>query len=288
MTPSTDRIVHVIIGPTGVGKTAYALDMAQRLECPIINADSRQIYRELPIGTAAPTKQEQALVPHFFVGTKSILEDYNAGQYEREALEVICRYPQVILTGGSMLYIDAVCKGLDDIPTVDAAYRHKVQQLYQQGGLALLQEEVQRLDPQYWQVVDHANPQRLMHCLEICYQTGERYSQHRKGQQTKRDFRVHKIGLTRPREELYQRINQRVLIMMDAGLLEEAKNAFQLVGEQIPNSLNTVGYKELHQYLQGHCSLEQAVAMIQQNTRHYAKRQITWWRRDNEIEWIRL
>ena len=288
MTPSTNRIVQVIVGPTGVGKTAYALEMAQRWGCPIINADSRQIYRELPIGTAAPTEEERALVPHFFVGTKSIVEDYNAGQYARDALEVISQYPKVILTGGSMMYIDAVCNGLDDIPNVEPAYRKKVQQLYRHEGLTGLQTEVQRLDPAYWEIVDHANPQRLMHCLEICYQTGESYSQLRKGRRAARDFKVQKIGLIREREVLYQRINERVLKMMDNGLLEEAKRAFEIVGELIPNSLNTVGYKELHAYLQGRCSLDDAIKMIQQNSRHYAKRQITWWRRDNEIQWVAL
>ena len=292
----------VLVGPTGVGKTAFAIQMAKDLGCPIINADSRQIYRELPIGTAAPTKEEQAQVKHYFVGTKSITEDYNAGQYERDCLALIEELTPIqqaqgkqtiaVLTGGSMLYIDAVCQGFDDIPSVPVDLRRQVQTLYATEGLTGLQRELQRLDPAYWEVVDQANPQRLMHGIEICLATGLTYSQHRKGAYKQRPFTIRKIGLRRDRNQLYQRINLRVEKMMEAGLMNEAQQAFEqleLDGQQpLPNSLNTVGYKELYAYKQGLYTLDQAVAQIQQNSRHYAKRQMTWWNRDSQINWIDL
>lgn len=185
-----------------------------------------------------------------------------------------------------MMYIDAVCNGLDDIPTIAPAVRQEVQERYSIEGLGFLQREVERLDPAYWAVVDRANPQRLMHCIEICYQTGEPYSRLRHGVKRERPFTIRKIGLNRDRDELYDRINKRVLKMVDEGLVEEARKAFALCGEKIPNSLNTVGYKEMHAYLKGQCTLDEAIEQIQRNTRHYAKRQLTWWRRDKEITWI--
>lgn len=295
----------VLIGPTGVGKTAYALEMAQRYQCPILNADSRQIYREIPIGTAAPTTEEQQLVTHYFVGTKSITEEYNAGQYERDCMEVIHELirqrstlscsdstPFAILTGGSMMYIDAICRGLDDIPTIPTDIREQVKTLYKTQGLQGLQEKVQHLDPAYWQIVDPANPQRLMHAIEVCMVTGGTFTALRKRKQALRPFTVRKIGLRRNREALYDRINQRVKEMIRQGLVEEAQRAFAqtgvLQGKPLPNSLNTVGYKELYQYIQGELSFDQAVEMIQQNSRHYAKRQMTWWNRDSDIQWIDL
>ena len=292
----------VLVGPTGVGKTAFAIEMAKELDCPIINADSRQIYRELPIGTAAPTAEEQAQVKHYFVGCKSIREDYNAGQYERDCLKLIERLSQeqqqrgketiALLTGGSMMYIDAVCQGLDDIPSVSAELRQDVQRLYAEKGLEGLQQEVQLLDPAYWAIVDQANPQRLMHAIEVCRATGKTYSEHRTGQVQQRPFTICKMGLKREREQLYKRINLRVTKMVEAGLLKEAEQAFEaleLDGSQpFPNSLNTVGYKEIYTYLQGLWSWDRAVEMIQQNSRHYAKRQMTWWNRDKQINWIDL
>ena len=296
----------VICGPTAAGKTEYALRLAEQWSVPILNADSRQIYRDLPIGTAAPTAEEQQRAKHYFVGTHGLHESYNAGAFERDVLEVIrtliaerdinqvdAERPIAILAGGSMLYIEAVCKGLDDIPQVPEAVRSEVQQFYAAEGLAGLQQAVQQADPDYWAVVDQANPQRLMHCLEICRTTGGTYSALRKqsSMQQQRPFVVERQVITRPREELYERINARVINMVERGLVEEADRAFRLtIGDdyrsmsaaeaftRLPNSLRTVGYQELLPYMTGETSLEQAVAQIQTNTRHYAKRQMTWWR----------
>ena len=296
----------VICGPTAAGKTEYALRLAEQWGVPILNADSRQIYRDLPIGTAAPTAEEKQRAKHYFVGTHGLHESYNAGAFERDVLEVIrtliaerdinqvdAERPIAILAGGSMLYIEAVCKGLDDIPQVPEAVRSEVQQFYAAEGLAGLQQAVQQADPDYWAVVDQANPQRLMHCLEICRTTGGAYSALRKqsSMQQQRPFVVERQVITRPREELYERINARVINMVEHGLVEEADRAFRLtIGDdyrsmsaaeaftRLPNSLRTVGYQELLPYMTGETSLEQAVAQIQTNTRHYAKRQMTWWR----------
>ena len=283
----------VLTGPTGVGKTELALRLAERYGCPIINADSRQIYREIPIGTAAPTPQEQQRVRHYFVGTHSLTEDYNAGQYERNCLQLIRTLiadcsdhatPVAILTGGSMMYIDAVCNGLDDIPSVSAEVRARVQQEYAERGLGWLQQEVQNLDPDYWAIVDTNNPQRLMHCVEVSRQSGRPYSAFRRGFAAEgRPFRVVKVALQRPREELYARINARVNKMIEEGLEEEARRVYPL---RQYNSLQTVGYKEMFEYMDGRSTLEQAIDKIQQNTRHYAKRQMTWFRRDKDIHWL--
>ena len=297
----------VICGPTAAGKTEYALRLAEQWGVPILNADSRQIYRDLPIGTAAPTAEEQQRVKHYFVGTHSLNETYNAGMFERDALAVIKELsdirdledakgtnddrPIAILSGGSMLYIEAVCKGLDDIPPVPISIRSEVQQLYTEQGLEALQQAVQQTDPEYWAEVDQCNPQRLMHCLEVCRTTGGTYSALRQRQTEARPFLVEQQLITRPREELYARINARVLKMIEQGLVDEADHAFRLtIGDdyrtlsfdeafsRLPNSLRTVGYQELLPYLLGQCSLDEAVAQIQTNTRHYAKRQMTWWR----------
>lgn len=288
----------VILGPTGVGKTDLSLELAERWACPIVSADSRQIYRDLPIGTAAPTIEEQQRVKHYFIGIKDLHETYNAGQYARDCKQLLkqlfTQHERVVMVGGSMMYIDAVCKGLDEIPDVPAQLREQVRQDYQDKGLEWLQAEVQRLDPTYWQQVDQKNPQRLMHCIEICLATGQPYSDFRLSgtgnKVAENDFEVEYIMVERPREELYERINLRVHKMIEAGLLEEARCAFEKVGllgdnatqdsnQAIPNSLNTVGYKELLQYFRGEWPLDRAIEMIQQNSRHYAKRQITWWRR---------
>lgn len=288
----------VILGPTGVGKTDLSLELAERWACPIVSADSRQIYRDLPIGTAAPTIEEQQRVKHYFIGIKDLHETYNAGQYARDCKQLLkqlfTQHERVVMVGGSMMYIDAVCKGLDEIPDVPAQLREQVRQDYQDKGLEWLQAEVQRLDPTYWQQVDQKNPQRLMHCIEICLATGQPYSDFRLSgtgnKVAENDFEVEYIMVERPREELYERINLRVHKMIEAGLLEEARCAFEkaeLLGDNatqdsnqaIPNSLNTVGYKELLQYFRGEWTLDRAIEMIQQNSRHYAKRQITWWRR---------
>ena len=299
----------VICGPTAAGKTEYALRLAEQWGVPILNADSRQIYRDLPIGTAAPTPDELRRAKHYFVGTHNLNESYNAGMFERDALTVIRQLihtpsvplskgeeekPIAILSGGSMLYIEAVCKGLDDIPEVPDTIRNEVKQLYAEQGLAVLQEAVRQADPAYWQQVDQQNPQRLMHCLELCRATGGTYSELRKrGNSDKPDrpFMVDKHIITRPREELYARINARVMSMVDQGLLDEADRAFRMtIGDnyqslsyedafsRLPNSLRTVGYQELLPYKLGMRTLDEAITLIQQNTRHYAKRQMTWWR----------
>ena len=284
----------VIQGPTGVGKTEKSLELAEQWGCPIVSADSRQIYRDLPIGTAAPSAEEQARVKHYFIGTKDLHETYNAGQYARDCktllAELFQKHERVLMVGGSMMYIDAVCKGLDDIPDIPAELREQVRNQYQEKGLEWLQTEVERLDPVYWQEVDKQNPQRLMHCIEVTLASGQPYSNFRKGGRTaqERGFDVEYIMIERPREELYERINLRVHKMIEQGLLNEAQRAFDKLGllnnnpldeSTIPNSVNTVGYKELLKYFRGEWTLERAIEMIQQNSRHYAKRQMTWWRR---------
>ena len=288
----------VILGPTGVGKTELSLQLAEEYGCPIVSADSRQIYSDLPIGTAAPTAEEQARVKHYFVGCKALTESYSAGQYARDCKELLAElfktHERVVMVGGSMMYIDAVCKGLDDIPDVPEEVRCAVREEYAEKGLAWLQGEVERLDPTYWQEVDLQNPQRLMHCIEVCRVSGKAYSEFRRGgdeaerREAERGFDVEYRMVERPRHELYERINLRVHKMIEAGLLEEAKAAFEAFGllgndakdnEALPNSLNTVGYKELLPYFRGEYTLERAIELIQQNSRHYAKRQMTWWRR---------
>ncbi len=274
----------VIIGPTGVGKTELTLRLAESLGSEIVNADSRQIYKEIPIGTAAPTKEEQARVRHWFVGTKSVTENYSAGDYERDCLEVLEKLgDRAILSGGSMLYIDAVCNGLDDIPKVDEALRSQVRKDYEQKGLEWLQSEVQRLDPAYWAVVDRQNPQRLIHCVELSMGTGRPYSSYRKRDVKARNFEVVKVALERPREELYERINNRVDKMIADGLEEEAHAVYPL--RQF-NSLQTVGYREMFLYFDGEISREEAIRLIKQNSRHYAKRQMTWFGADKTIRWL--
>lgn len=284
----------VILGPTGVGKTEKSLELAEQWGCPIVSADSRQIYRDLPIGTAAPSAEELARVKHYFIGTKDLHETYNAGQYARDCnallAELFQKHERVLMVGGSMMYIDAVCKGLDDIPDIPTELREQVRNQYQEKGLEWLQTEVQRLDPMYWQEVDKQNPQRLMHCIEVTLASGQPYSNYRKGGRSaqERGFDVEYIMIERPREELYERINLRVHKMIEQGLLSEAQRAFDKLGllnnnpldeSTIPNSVNTVGYKELLKYFRGEWTLERAIEMIQQNSRHYAKRQMTWWRR---------
>lgn len=300
----------VICGPTAAGKTEYALRQAQQWDIPVLNADSRQIYRDLPIGTAAPTAEEQQLAKHFFVGTHGLNESYNAGAFERDAMTLLNKLkterekeavhdtnrPLAILSGGSMLYIEAVCKGLDDIPAVPEDIRREVQALYAAEGLAALQDAVRTADPDYWNTVDRQNPQRLMHCLEICRTTGNTYSALRHRSRSAeasltRPFAIEQQLITRPREELYERINTRVWKMIEQGLTDEADRAFRMtLGEDyqalplnhtqalLPNSLRTVGYQELLPYFLRQYTLEEAVTQIQTNTRHYAKRQLTWWR----------
>ena len=289
------KTLVLILGPTGVGKTELSLRVAEHFGSPILSCDSRQIYRAIPIGTAAPTAEEQARVKHYFIATHELNEDYNAGQYERDAIalmeELFRAQDILVMTGGSMLYADAVCNGLDDLPAVPDKIRKEVTRLYQEKGLVWLQSEVQRLDPAYWNEVDRQNPARLIHCVELCLTTGKPYSSllskkptsNSRQPITNRPFRILKIGLERPREELYDRINRRVEQMIADGLVEEAKAVWPM---RHLNSLQTVGYRELFAHFDGEYDLARAIELIQQNSRHYAKRQMTWFRRDNTIHWL--
>ena len=275
----------VITGPTAVGKTALTMELAQHYGVPIINADARQIYRELKIGTAAPTAEQQQLVKHYFVGTKSIDDYYNASMYEQEVLELLDaeRSTFHVLSGGSMMYVDAVCNGIDDIPTVRDDIREEMKRRYAEEGLEALCEDLRRLDPEHYAIVDRQNHRRVIHALEICYQTGRTYTSFRTQQKKQRPFNIVKIGLNREREELYNRINQRVDQMMADGLLDEVKS---LIDKRHTNALNTVGYKELFDYLDGRWSLDEAVERIKGNTRRYARKQLTWYKRDESMRWF--
>ena len=261
------------------------MQLAQHYGVPVINADSRQIYRELKIGTAAPTDEQLRQVPHLFVGTKSIDDYYNASMYEQEVLACLEAQPSGIslLSGGSMMYIDAVCNGIDDIPTVRDDIREEMKRRYKEEGLEALCEELKQLDPKHYAIVDRQNYRRVIHALEICHQTGKTYTSFRTQQKKERPFRIIKIGLNRDREELYNRINQRVDQMMEDGLLDEVKG---LVDKRHTNALNTVGYKELFDYLDGRWPLDEAVERIKGNTRRYARKQLTWFKRDEDMRWF--
>ena len=275
----------VITGPTAVGKTELTIQVARHYGIPVINADSRQIFRELKIGTAAPTEAQQQQARHYFVGTKSIDDYYNASMYEQDVLACIKDSASDInlLSGGSMMYIDAVCNGIDDIPTVRDDIREEMKRRYREEGLDALCEDLRRLDPEHYAVVDLQNHRRVIHALEICYQTGRTYTSFRTQQKKPRPFRIVKIGLNRERQELYDRINRRVDKMMDDGFLEEARS---LMDKRDANALNTVGYKELFDYLDGRWSLDVAVERIKGNTRRYARKQLTWYKRDDQMKWF--
>ena len=277
----------VLIGPTGVGKTELSLRLAEAFRTCILSADSRQLYADLPIGTAAPTPEQLARVKHYFVGTLRLTDYYSAAQYEADALrllgELFATHSTVVLTGGSMMYVDAVCKGIDDIPTVDADTRQLLLQKYETEGLERLCAELRLRDPEYYRVVDLKNPKRVIHALEICYMTGRTYTSFRTRTAKERPFRILKVGLTRDREELYDRINRRVDQMMDDGLLDEARRVYPL---RACNSLNTVGYKELFKYIDGEWTLPFAGDKIKQNSRIYSRTQMTWFKRDPDIRWF--
>lgn len=279
--------LFVLIGPTGVGKTELSLSMAEFLRTPIINADSRQLYKDLPIGTAAPTEAQQKRVKHYFVGTLQLTDYYSAAQFESDVISLLDvlykEHPFALMSGGSMMYIDAVCNGIDDIPTVDKETRDLIMERYQQEGLARLSNELRLLDPDYYAIVDLKNPKRILHALEICYMTGKPYSSFRTHIKKERPFEIIKIGLRREREELYERINRRVDEMIQDGLVEEAR---KVMGYRYTNALNTVGYKEIFQYIDGNWSLEEAVEKIKQNTRIYSRKQMTWYKKDSEIHWF--
>ncbi len=277
----------MILGPTGVGKTELTLRLAEIFNVPVINADSRQIFSEIPIGTAAPTPDQLARVKHFFVGNHHLSDYYSASLYEADALEVISKMHTrgnlALMSGGSMMYIDAVCNGIDDIPTVDDATRTLMKQRLASEGLPKLVEELHQLDPEHWAIVDHNNPRRVVHALEICHMTGQTYTSFRTNTRKERPFRILKIGLTLPREQLYERINHRVEQMIEQGLVAEARRVYPL---RHLNSLNTVGYKELFAHFDGDYDLAEAVRRIQSNSRRYARKQQTWFKRDASIAWF--
>ena len=281
------KTLIVIAGPTASGKTAYAINLAKELGTVILSADSRQFYKEMSIGTAAPTEEELSQVTHYFVHHISIEDKYDVADYERDALQLLKElfktHDQVILTGGSGLFIDAVCNGIDEMPDVQPEVRQKVEILLKENGIEALSKELQRLDPTYFAIVDQQNPRRLQRALEVCYQTGKPFSSFRKGNAVKRDFEIEKYALLWDREALIARINHRVDLMTEQGLLEEVK---ALYPKRQLNALNTVGYKELFSYLDGACTLDEAIELIKIHTRQYAKRQMTWLRRDGTYQWI--
>ena len=276
----------VITGPTAVGKTALTIELARYYNTPVINADSRQIYRELRIGTAAPSEEQLKQVRHYFVGTKSIHDYYNASMYEQEVMSLLSESTTQIhlLAGGSMMYIDAVCNGIDDIPTIRDDIREEMKRRYQEEGIETLCADLQRLDPEHYAIVDRQNYRRVIHALEICYQTGKTYTSFRKQARKERPFRIVKIGLNCERDILYNKINARVDEMMENGLMQEAESLYPF--RQL-NALNTVGYKELFDYMDGHWTLEEAVERIKGNTRRYARKQLTWFKRDEQMQWFR-
>lgn len=281
-----EKKLIVLTGPTAVGKTAVSLDIARHYGIPVINADSRQIYRELRIGTARPTEAQMLNIPHYFVGSLSLNDYYSASLFEQQVLsllkELMTKSNYALLSGGSMMYIDAVCDGIDDIPTIDDATRALMKQRLADEGLEALCKELKRLDPDYYEVVDLQNPRRVVHALEICTMTGKTYTSFRKKEKRERPFDIIKIGLNRPREELYDRINRRVDQMVADGLLEEAKALYPM---KSLNALNTVGYKELFDYFDGRWSLDEAIERIKGNTRRYARKQLTWFKKDERIRW---
>ena len=279
----------VLAGPTASGKTATAIKLAKAFDAEIISADSRQFYKELSIGTVAPTAEELAQVKHHFVHNLSIEDKYDVADYEKDVMLYLKNYFKnhnvAVMTGGSGLFIDAVCNGLDEIPDISEEIRAKVTKMLEEGGIEALQKEVERVDNEYFKIVDKQNPRRLQRALEVFYQTGRPYSTFRQGNAVKRDFNIIKLALLWDRDKLIERINKRVDLMMQQGLLDEVKSVYS---KRHLNSLNTVGYKELFDYLDGKCTLEQAVEQIKINTRQYAKRQMTWLRKRNDYHWFTI
>ena len=279
------KTLIVITGPTGVGKTEAALRVAEHYNIPIINADSRQIFSEIPIGTAAPTVEQQHRVQHYFVGNHHLEDYYSASLYEQDVLDLInSQHASIsLLSGGSMMYIDAVCNGIDDIPTIHPEIRERMMKQLEVEGLEQMCKLLQELDPEHWEIVDKNNPRRVIHALEICIQTGKTYTSFRSNTIKERPFNIIKIGLNRDRDELYTRINQRVLDMIDEGMIEEALRVYP---KRTLNSLNTVGYKELFEYLDGLATLDETIFKIQSNTRRYARKQLTWYKKDVAFQWF--
>ena len=281
------KTLIVLVGPTGVGKTELSFSIAEKYDTPIISSDSRQLYADLKIGTAAPTEEQLRRIKHYFIGTLKLTDYYSAAQYESDVLklsdELFKQHDVLLMTGGSMMYIDAVCKGIDDIPTVDAETRAQMLQHYEEVGLEEMCKELKLLDPEYYSIVDLKNPKRVIHALEICYMTGRTYTSFRTRNIKERPFHILKIGLNREREELYERINRRVDQMINDGLIEEARKVYEF---RELNSLNTVGYKELFNYFNGEWTLDFAIEKIKQNSRIYSRKQLTWFKRDSEITWF--
>lgn len=277
----------ILLGPTGVGKTELSLRIAEHFGSPIISSDSRQLYKDLPIGTAAPTAEQMARVQHYLVGTLSLTDYYSASNFEEDVITLLGKlhqtHPAVVMTGGSMMYIDAVTKGIDDIPTVTPEIRSTIYKQYETEGLAPILEELKKADPIHYEEVDRSNYKRVIHAVEICRMTGKPYSSFRTNTKKERPFRIIQVGLNRDRDELYERINRRVDQMMADGFLEEARRVFPY---RNLNSLNTVGYKELFNYLDGTWTLDFAIEKIKRNSRVYARKQMTWFKRDTEIKWF--
>lgn len=280
-----NKTLIVITGPTGVGKTETTLRIAEHFNVPVINADSRQIFSEIPIGTAAPTAEQQQRVQHYFVGNHHLEDYYSASLYEQDVLKIINSQhtPISLLSGGSMMYIDAVCNGIDDIPTILPEIREEMMRRLETEGLEQMCNLLRELDPEHWNIVDRNNPRRVIHALEICIQTGKTYTSFRSNTIKERPFNIIKVGLNRDRDELYNRINQRVLDMIEEGMIEEA---LQVYPKRTLNSLNTVGYKELFEYLDGLTTLDEAIFKIQSNTRRYARKQLTWYKKDTAFQWF--
>lgn len=279
--------LFVILGPTGVGKTDLSIEVASMLGTSVISCDSRQIYRELSIGVASPSPEQLAAVKHYFIATRSVEEHYSAGQYELDALPIIeseiAANGCAVMVGGSMLYIDAVCRGIDDIPTIDEELRRSVRRIYDKQGIEEVRRRLRLLDPQHYAEVDLRNVKRMLHALEVCYQTGQPFSKLRTGSVKRRSFDIVKIGLDCPREVLYDNIDRRVLKMIQQGLEREVR---AVSDKRHLNALNTVGYKEMFAYLDGEYDLDRAIELIQRNTRHYAKKQLSWFKRYGDVQWF--
>ena len=287
MTMSTKRQLIVVVGPTASGKTDLSIALARHYNAPIISTDSRQVYKGLPIGTAYPTVAQLQAVEHHFIAEFELTEEFNCGEYEQRALErletLFETHDTVVAVGGSGLYVRALCEGMDNLPQADVQLRESLMERLQNDGVKALAEQLKELDPEYYAVVDRHNPARVMRALEVCITSGCKYSDLRKGERKERDFQIVKVGVTMPREELYDRVNRRVDLMIDAGLEAEAR---AVLPYRHCNSLKTVGYAEMFDYFDGLITLEQAVELIKRNTRHYAKRQLTWFRRDADVEWF--
>lgn len=276
----------VVVGPTGSGKSALAVELAKHYGAPVISTDSRQFYRGLPIGTAQPTAKEQAVAKHYFIADREVEDDFNCGKYEVEALALLDKlfteHDHVVAVGGSGLYIQALCEGMDDLPDADPTLREELKQRLEDEGIVALAEELRRLDPAYAEKADLCNPARVMRALEVCISTGKPYSEQRSGKVAERPFHIIKVGTDMPRDILYERINRRVDMMIEEGLIEEARSVYP---KRHLNALQTVGYREMFDYFDSKCTLEEAIELIKRNSRRYAKRQLTWFRRDTEIGW---